>query len=75
MAKFQVTVSNIGTVYNGTSEHKAHKEYAEYCDASRLSWGLPSGEEVTLWENGEPIKEFNGYILGMYHEKPRPVEP
>jgi hypothetical protein len=58
MNKYQVIVSNVGTVYDGNDEQAAKKEYSEYVSFSKEKYGRCSGENVTLLEDGEPISEF-----------------
>lgn len=57
---YQVTVGNIGTVYDGTNKREAEEAFQEYMEQSRSGpgWAWVSCEDVALWENGEPIREF-----------------
>lgn len=65
MAKYQVIVSNVGTVYDGDSIIEANKEYAECVSLSKDSkFGRIAGESVTFFNDGEPTKEY----IGKLHE-------
>lgn len=60
--RYQVIVSNIGEVYDGTSKVAAKDSYEAYLTQSRLTTtGRVSGEAVTLFEDGDPILEHLGY--------------
>lgn len=58
--KFEVIVGNIGVVFTSGSHQKAAAEYNEWVNNSQLGIGRASGEPVTLTENGEPIREYEG---------------
>ncbi len=58
--KFQVIVGNIGQVYIGKNKQIAKKDYADYVKFSKDRYGRASGEDVTLFEDGEPIREYYG---------------
>jgi hypothetical protein len=60
MADYEVMVSNIGLVYNGSDEAKAKQEYENYKILSVLNAGRAGGESVVLFCNGEPWEEFVG---------------
>ena len=60
MNKYEVIVSNIGTVWTGNNPVDANREYGECVLASKQGAGRIGGESVTLMENGEPIKEYAG---------------
>jgi hypothetical protein len=60
MDKYEVIVSNIGTVYSGMDKAQAEREYAECVELSQGEFGRISGESVTLMRNHEPIKEHHG---------------
>ncbi|MCA3186958.1 MAG: hypothetical protein INH13_25735 [Cupriavidus sp.] len=57
---YQVIVGNIGTVYNGGNGFEARKAFNQYISASKSPHGRASGEDVTLFKNGEIEKEFFG---------------
>lgn len=59
---FSVIVSNVGEVYNGTSEEDANRTYTESVDLSKNNYGRFSGESVTLFQDGEIVKEFVGSL-------------
>ena len=58
MEKFEVIVGNIGTVYSGTDREAALAEFKECIELSKAKYGRFGSEQVTLWEDGEPIKEI-----------------
>lgn len=58
--KYEVIVSNEGTVYSGDDIEKATKVYNDYVEDSKLGVGRIGGEDVTLMEDGEPIEEYFG---------------
>jgi hypothetical protein len=55
---YQVTVGNIGTVYDGDSLEEAEFAYKEYVEQSESGRGRAGNEEVTLWDGGE-IMEYH----------------
>lgn len=60
MPEFQVTVGNVGTVYNGADGAEASRVYATYRAASKstIHPSRAQGEKVVLWQDGEPVFEF-----------------
>jgi len=58
--KYQVIVGNIGTVCDTDDLAEATGEYEEYARFSRNGIGRSSGEPVTLFEDGEIIREHEG---------------
>lgn len=60
MHKYQIIVGNIGTVYDGDSRIEAIQAYSEYRNQSRNNYGRASGENVSMFENGELKWEHNG---------------
>lgn len=60
--RYQVVVGNIGTVYDGTNKVEALKDFEEYKEQSESDVGRAGGENVVLFENDEPIKEFTGTL-------------
>lgn len=64
---YEVVVGNVGTVYSGRSVTKAKAEYADYVRLSKAgapdgSAGRASGEDVTLFRDGEIWKEHVGFL-------------
>lgn len=59
---YEVIVGNIGTTHQGNNLKEALKVFAEYKNQSIQNYGRASGEDVTLWINSEPTKEFFGTI-------------
>jgi len=58
MSKYQVIVGNVGTVYDGDDKEQALKDYRACISLSRdCVAGRMSGEQVTLFEDGEILKE------------------
>lgn len=60
--KYEVVVSNLGTVYTGTDRAKAKDWFKNY---AHISANCPEcerayGEWVTLIEDGEPVQEHEG---------------
>lgn len=63
MAEYEVTVGNVGTVHTGSSRKEANFAFDQYVDVSRTgSMGRAAGEQVTLFEDGEPVKEHQGWV-------------
>lgn len=54
---YELIVGNIGTVYRGSLETTARKEFNEYVRLSKAGYGRVAGEPVTLFKDGEIIKE------------------
>jgi hypothetical protein len=58
MSKYQVIVGNVGTVYDGDDKEQALRDYRECVSISKDSEvGRMAGEQVTLFEDGEILKE------------------
>ena len=55
-SKFEVYVGNIGMVYDGNNKEEAKKVFVEYVEQSTMKYGRASNEDVTLFEEGEPIE-------------------
>ena len=60
--EYEVICGNIGSVYSGNSRSEVDKVFAEYVFASESTFGRASGEDVTIMQNGEPIKEHIGSL-------------
>jgi hypothetical protein len=58
--KYQVYVGNIGKVYDGDNHEDAMETFEEYVVISANGHGRASGEDVTLFEDGDIIKDFIG---------------
>ena len=56
--KYEVLISNIGTVLATTDKMKAEKAFKAYMYDSEDGIGRVGGEEVTLMEDGEIIRSF-----------------
>jgi hypothetical protein len=59
MNKYEVTVGNVGLIIETTNRENAVSEYEGWIAMSKHPRGRASGEDVTLWEDGEPIQEYN----------------
>jgi hypothetical protein len=59
--KYQVVVGNIGTM-DYTSEKLANDCFVTYVTMSKQNITSAAGESVTLFKNGEIIKEHIGTI-------------
>lgn len=56
---YEVIVGNIGRVHTGNNRREANKIYREYVKDSAQSTGRASGEQVTLFEDGEPVRAYD----------------
>jgi len=57
--EYQVLVGNIGTVVSTDSRIEAMEEFNHYVEASKAPYGRASGEEVTLFQDGEILRSYN----------------
>jgi RNA-splicing ligase RtcB len=62
MAKFEVVVGNIGTVYSGNNFMQAQTKYSTYVKQSHDEYGRAAGEPVTLFHNGDIRSEYAGTL-------------
>jgi hypothetical protein len=60
--KWEVIVSNMGRVHEGTNGKQANVIYREYVRQSRADIGRASGESVTLICNDEPVLDYRGTL-------------
>ena len=60
--KYTVVVGNIGTVVCTHHLDEAKQSYIEYVNQSEFGGGRAAGEDVTLFEDGEPIMEHTGAL-------------
>lgn len=60
--KYEVIVGNIGVVYSGSSRDEAYHQFHAYVELSVDGVGRAAFEDVTLFLDGEPIKEHHGSI-------------
>jgi hypothetical protein len=56
-SNYEVVVGNIGTVYTGANKAVAQRCFKGYAGRSRLGVGRGAHENVTLFQNGEIVKE------------------
>jgi len=54
---YELTAGNIGVVYRGPHAAIAVAEFDEYVQLSKAGYGRVAGEPVTLFKDGEVIKE------------------
>lgn len=59
---YGVTVGNIGNPLETTNFCEAQKTFTEYVKQSKIGYGRAAGEEVILWKDGEPFKEYGGKL-------------
>lgn len=62
MDKYELIVGNIGTVYTGDDRAEADRLFDHYVAQSKSERGRAGGEDVTLFEDGEPIREHTGSL-------------
>jgi hypothetical protein len=67
-SNWEVIVGNIGTVYAGTNRAMALEKFATYVESSQLKFGRASGEDVTLFQDNNIVKEFEGTISRLNSE-------
>jgi hypothetical protein len=60
--KYQVIVSNVGTVYDGNSYQEAIDVYGNYIGQSQAGLGRVGGENVTIVDSGEITVEHFGDV-------------
>ena len=60
MANYEVVVGNVGMVYSGSSKKEADKKFDVYVLQSIRKLGRVSGENVTMFCDGEPCHEHVG---------------
>lgn len=58
MANYQVVAGNIGFVYDGGFYDSANDHFILYQQRSINGIGAASGEPVTMFKDGEIIKEY-----------------
>ena len=70
MKTYEVTVGNLGTVYRGDSKKKAQAEFKYWVGESQSDpGGSAGGEDVTYWEDNEPLIEFEGGRLKSFQTR------
>ena len=60
---YEVIVGNVGSVHEGVDRDEAKEVFSQYVEMSKMyggAGGRVSGEDVTLFEDGEPIVEHEG---------------
>lgn len=60
MAQYSVVVGNVGTVYTGTDRREALAEFEACKGASIGNVGRMAGESVTLFEDSDILREYQG---------------
>lgn len=57
---YEVIVSNLGKVWEGTNPVIADGIFGNYRQLSINGYGRAAGEDVSLWCDNEPIREHHG---------------
>ena len=60
---YEVVVGNIGTVYFGDDVDMAKGDFKFYVEESQHGTGKAAGESVTLLDDYEVVKKYNGSRL------------
>jgi hypothetical protein len=58
--RYEVIVGNIGTVYDGASMSAASETYRDYVMMSKSERGRAGGESVTMFKDGDIVREHAG---------------
>lgn len=64
MAKWQVIVGNVGTVYDGDNGFEANKLYNHYVSLSKRNYGRAGQEAVHLFKDDELYREHYAHVEG-----------
>lgn len=56
--EYEVFVGNVGCVYTGNNKREASGVYSDYVKVSRHGAGRAADEPVSLFMDGEPIREY-----------------
>jgi hypothetical protein len=56
--EYLVVVGNLGTVHSGANRADAMKTFTEYVSQSKRKQGRAANEDVTVMQDGEPIREY-----------------
>ncbi len=59
---YSVVVGNVGTVYAGDKFREAQRSYTSYVAISKEPCGRAAGEDVTMFRDGEIVKEYIGTL-------------
>ena len=62
MKTYEVIVGNIGSVHEGHNRKEAEKVFTFYVKDSKTCLGRSGGESVTLFQDGEPIRDHEGIV-------------
>lgn len=65
-SNYEVVVGNVGTVHRSAKGREAELDFEAWVEVSKLEVGRAAGEPVTLFKDGEPVREY---------EKPKPRPP
>lgn len=63
MPKYEVHVGNVGTVHTGHDESAALQAFNEWVKVAQETVSRAAGENVLLMEDGEPMKEHEGWFI------------
>lgn len=66
--EYEVIVGNIGSVLTTDDYRIANEAYHNYILQSKNPQVRVFGEDVYLFQDGEPIREYDGHLGGMYSE-------
>lgn len=58
MKLYEVIVGNVGLVFTGADERTARQEFSDYVRISKSGAGRAGGEDVYLFEDGDPIESY-----------------
>jgi len=67
---YVVVCGNVGGVYDGYSLDDATRAYRLYVDLSKGETGKAGGEDVTLFEDDEPLLEHIGSLTLAEEQDP-----
>lgn len=59
---YEVVVGNVGTVYRGSNRRHAEREFRDYVHQSKHAMGRADGESVTIFADGEVVREYVGKV-------------
>lgn len=63
MARYEVIVGNVGTVYDGPSKREAQKKFALYKKQSHVRGSRVFNEDIIILRNGDIYKDHEGWEI------------
>lgn len=60
--QYEVVIGNIGTIWTGATLKNALREFHGYRLVSQSGKGPAGGEDVTLFKDGELVKEYQATL-------------